>query len=303
MKINFYKNNLVLDIKGDIKKEKLLTKSLNDSFFYIEKKESYDLVMKNTNLEPFVLCSFDNEYEAVKAFRHIKRRYKQYIISGRITRSIKFLINPILIIVFILSINGAITNASIVMSNNYNTSGHNENIVNSDNTRYEENVITNNTQEKQSQLLDSLKSATNTGKFSVKLSTGHKNTIYVFSDPLCPYCQKIEPYLENASKEFNVEILPVSVIGQDQSVSIIEKILSTDNNNRKELWKSAINKEKLPDNITINDDVNMLLDANNMAFEMMGFNGTPTIISDKGYSIPQSLLKDLNALKQKLSDE
>ncbi|MFR3120249.1 MAG: thioredoxin fold domain-containing protein, partial [Proteus mirabilis] len=170
-------------------------------------------------------------------------------------------------------------------------------------TRYEENVITNNTQEKQSQLLDSLKSATNTGKFSVKLSTGHKNTIYVFSDPLCPYCQKIEPYLENASKEFNVEILPVSVIGQDQSVSIIEKILSTDNNNRKELWKSAINKEKLPDNITINDDVNMLLDANNMAFEMMGFNGTPTIISDKGYSIPQSLLKDLNALKQKLSDE
>lgn len=271
--------------------------------FLYRKKEKYELTIKNNTLDSFTLCLFDNEYEAIKSLRLIKRKYKQYILFGRTAKFAKFIITPILIIAFILSVNGAITNASLMLNNKYIPSNYNENFSITDDGYNKEETHINDAQEKKSQLLDSLKSATNTGKFSVKLSTGHKNTIYVFSDPLCPYCQKIEPYLENASTEFNIEILPVSVIGREQSVAIIEKILSTDNNNRKELWKLAMNKEKLPDDITINDDANMLLDANNMAFEMMGFNGTPTIISDKGFSIPQSLLKDLDALKQKLSVE
>lgn len=39
MKINFYKNNLVFYIKGDMKNEKILTISLNNVCFYIEKRK------------------------------------------------------------------------------------------------------------------------------------------------------------------------------------------------------------------------------------------------------------------------
>ncbi|ECH9495626.1 DsbC family protein, partial [Salmonella enterica subsp. enterica] len=59
----------------------------------------------------------------------------------------------------------------------------------------------------------SLKDAVTSGRFTISLSTGHKHTLYVFSDPMCPHCRALEPRLQELSKRYNVEIFPVSVYG------------------------------------------------------------------------------------------
>lgn len=71
----------------------------------------------------------------------------------------------------------------------------------------------------------SLYKAAASGRYTVTLSSGHPRTLYVFADPLCPHCRDIEPTLEAMTRDYNVEIFPVSVIGKYASSEKIIPVL------------------------------------------------------------------------------
>lgn len=87
----------------------------------------------------------------------------------------------------------------------------------------------------------SLKDAVTSGRFTISLSTGHKHTLYVFSDPMCPHCRALEPRLQELSKRYNVEIFPVSVYGDLRSMVRAAPVLDTGKDTRLKSWEDTIN--------------------------------------------------------------
>lgn len=85
---------------------------------------------------------------------------------------------------------------------------------------------------------EAIKAGVATGKYSVKLSEGAKGTVYIFSDPSCPHCQKFEPELEQLAADHTVEIFPVSVIGGEGSAKPIAQMLCAPVEQRASMWKA-----------------------------------------------------------------
>ncbi|WP_214069344.1 thioredoxin fold domain-containing protein [Photorhabdus hainanensis] len=286
MQISIKDNILFLNINGAVDKEKHVSVSVSNYIFSIEKNKSYDLFLISNDRKEIII-SFENEYHAIQAIERIRKKVRNYFLLKKIIKSINYVIYPVLIAGFILSINGAITNASYMLAQTH------QSITLGDETLSNPPVTNTNAKE----MLNSLKQAAATGKFTVRLSSGYEQTIYVYSDPLCPYCRKIEPKLEELAKHFNVEILPVSVIGRENSIQIIEQILSAPIENRVSIWKTAIEGKPLEKSPKITSEAKKFAEANNIAFSMMELQGTPTIISDKGFEISQSLINDIPKLK------
>ncbi|WP_434523825.1 thioredoxin fold domain-containing protein [Photorhabdus asymbiotica] len=290
MQISVKDNILFLNIKGTVDKEKHVSVPVSSYIFSIEKNKSYDLFLISNDRKELII-SFENEYNAIQAIERIRKKVRNYFLLKKIIKIINCVIYPVLIAGFILSINGAITNASYMLAQTH------QSITLGDET------LSNPPVAEAKEMLNSLKQAAATGKFTVRLSSGHEQTIYVYSDPLCPYCRKIEPKLEELSKHFNVEILPVSVIGRENSIQIIEQILSTPIENRVSIWKTAIKGKPLEKSPKITSEAKKFAEANNIAFSMMELQGTPTIISDKGLEISQSLISDIPKLKHILEQK
>lgn len=153
--------------------------------------------------------------------------------------------------------------------------------------------------------LASLQDAVKNGHFTVSLSSGHKKTLYVFSDPRCPHCRDFEPRLQELSKTYNIEIFPVSVFADLKSLVRAAPVLDTDKDKRTAKWAETI---RMPlstldpklDNPTEEPktDGAMLVNANNTAFMKFQFYGTPTIIADDGRQIPVGVVSDDNLLGQ-----
>ncbi|EPN8258654.1 DsbC family protein, partial [Klebsiella pneumoniae] len=155
----------------------------------------------------------------------------------------------------------------------------------------------------------SLKDAVTSGRFTISLSTGHKHTLYVFSDPMCPHCRALEPRLQELSKRYNVEIFPVSVYGDLRSMVRAAPVLDTGKDTRLKSWEDTINmgyttmNPKIDDPKTAPDTTGArLVDANNMAFAKFGFIGTPSIVADSGDVIPVSVVKDDARLQQAIGE-
>ncbi len=73
----------------------------------------------------------------------------------------------------------------------------------------------------------SLKDAVTSGRFTIR-STGHKHTLYVFSDPMClRTAARWNPDCRELSKRYNVEIFPVSVYGDLRSMVRAAPVLDT----------------------------------------------------------------------------
>lgn len=153
--------------------------------------------------------------------------------------------------------------------------------------------------------LASLQDAVKNGHFTVSLSSGHKKTLYVFSDPRCPHCRDFEPRLQQLSKTFNVEIFPVSVFDDLKSLVRAAPVLDTDRDKRAAQWSETIRMplstlDQKMDNPTEEPKTSgaMLVNANNTAFAKFQFYGTPTIIADDGRQIPVGVVNDDNLLSQ-----
>lgn len=109
----------------------------------------------------------------------------------------------------------------------------------------------------------------------VVLGEGGKK-LYVFDDPLCPFCKRLEPVLQSlAKKGYEIHIFPTPL--HEGAEKMIEGIACAKDKVR--AWKLAIEEEKASAGCR---------DAEGAAkealafFRQFGFNATPTLINEFG---------------------
>lgn len=152
--------------------------------------------------------------------------------------------------------------------------------------------------------------------FSVDYSSGHARTLYVFADPACPNCQRLEPLLKAASNTVNVVVFPVAVIGKEKSIASITPVLCLPPELRKAAWEGLFDIGR--DGLTlgkagaVNDteigpsacaDGERALGINEVAYKAYRIPGTPWVIADDGRHVKQSLLGDPARLDAFLNGE
>lgn len=144
-------------------------------------------------------------------------------------------------------------------------------------------------------LANNLRDAAKRKIFTVSLTTGHARTLYVFADPLCPYCRDIEPTLEAIGKKVNIEIFPVSLTGKKETAFQVIPVLCASEEYRKTAWRSLFDHHLLTGTPSC-EIGEKALEVNNKAFSAYGFTGTPQLISDEGQPIPLRALKNDDTL-------
>ncbi len=157
--------------------------------------------------------------------------------------------------------------------------------------------------------------------FTVEYSSGHARTLYVFADPSCPNCQRVEPLLQGAASEYNVVIFPVAVIGREQSIAAITPVLCMPPEQRKAAWAALFDVGheglSLGEKKDASGDVDAgaglqpgkcdlaekALGINEVAYQAYRIPGTPWVISDDGRHVSQALLNDPAKLHAFLNDK
>lgn len=122
------------------------------------------------------------------------------------------------------------------------------------------------------------------GKYSVQLSSGDKGTLYVFSDPACRHCQRLEEELDKLAKDYTIHLFPVSVIGGEKTAKNVSKLLCAKPEKRRELWKQVVKGKDVPGEDC--DAGNAAASRNDKIFIALRFEGTPTIINSNGEQTP-----------------
>ncbi len=152
--------------------------------------------------------------------------------------------------------------------------------------------------------------------FTVDYSSGHARTLYVFADPSCPNCQRLESYLNTLSDAFNVVVFPVPVIGKEKSIAAITPVLCLPPEQRKAAWDRLF--DAAPEGVNLGkaqekpasdevdskappagacDVANKALGINQTAYQAYRIPGTPWVISDDGRYVSQALLRDPQKLQ------
>ncbi|EBV4847415.1 hypothetical protein DO568_19160 [Salmonella enterica subsp. enterica serovar Typhimurium] len=151
----------------------------------------------------------------------------------------------------------------------------------------------------------SLKKATDSGRYTINLSGGRARTIYVFSDPFCPGCRQIEPTLEALTRDYNVVIFPVTLVGKQKTTEAVAPVLCASPQKRAQLWQSLFKEDGvMPLSPTASDtptptsctDGEHAVAINDRAFDYYQLPGTPQLIADDGRDIPFSALTSDDAL-------
>lgn len=114
-------------------------------------------------------------------------------------------------------------------------------------------------------------------RIEVIMGNPSKLKLYVFADPLCPSCKRLEPMLESASKRgVEVHVFPTSIF--EQSHPFILGIACA--SDKTAAWLEAINNEKImPSTCKDAEGVN---EESLAFFRQFGFNSTPTVINMAG---------------------
>ncbi|HIF3212098.1 TPA: hypothetical protein ACXZU0_004382 [Salmonella enterica] len=150
-----------------------------------------------------------------------------------------------------------------------------------------------------------LKKATDSGRYTINLSGGRARTIYVFSDPFCPGCRQIEPTLEALTRDYNVVIFPVTLVGKQKTTEAVAPVLCAAPQKRAQLWQSLFKEDSvMPLSSTASDtptptsctDGEHAVAINDRAFDYYQLPGTPQLIADDGRDIPFSALTSDDAL-------
>jgi TrbB protein len=139
--------------------------------------------------------------------------------------------------------------------------------------------------------------------FTIEYSTGHAHTLYVFADPECPNCQRLEPALEAAAKDFNVVVFPVAVIGREKSIASITPVLCLPPEQRKAAWSDlfdvghgVMDMGKAKESAAVEpghcDIAGKALGVNEVAYQTYRIPGTPWAIADDGRHVSQEVLQN-----------
>ena len=166
-------------------------------------------------------------------------------------------------------------------------------------------------------LPDRLHKAAERKLFTVDYSSGHARTLYVFSDPSCPNCKRMEPALDAISDALNVVVFPVAVIGKEKSAADITPVLCLPPEQRKAAWDAlfdpahdGLNLGKQPQKQASEVDqpgecdiALKALGVNHVAYQTYQIPGTPWAITDDGRYVSQTLLRDPLKLQAFLDEQ
>lgn len=152
-----------------------------------------------------------------------------------------------------------------------------------------------------------LHNAASRGLFTVLLSGGHARTVYVFADPACPNCQRMERHIETAAGTVNVVIFPVTIEGRDASLKALTPVMALPEAQRAAAWKRLFAADagiSVPGGAAapaVTDETQAetargAIGVNEVAFRAYRLPGTPWTISDDGRYVPQSVLSSPAAL-------
>jgi len=113
-----------------------------------------------------------------------------------------------------------------------------------------------------------------------------QRVMYVFSDPECPYCKKLEPELATID---NVTIytfmFPLESL-HPGTTEVSRKIWCS--KNKSAAWGTMLTTGKLPQDAQ-NSDCKTPISENEQLGEKLGINGTPTLIFSNGALIPGAI--------------
>lgn len=153
-----------------------------------------------------------------------------------------------------------------------------------------------------------LEKAASRGLFTVPLSSGHARTIYVFADPACPNCQRMERHFETAAGIVNVVIFPVTIEGREASLNALTPVMTLPEAERPAAWKQlfaadagigvpgAAQAAAAVADETQAETARGAIGVNEVAFRAYRLPGTPWTISDDGRYVPQNVLSSPAAL-------
>ncbi|MBR4878073.1 MAG: thioredoxin fold domain-containing protein [Rhodocyclaceae bacterium] len=132
--------------------------------------------------------------------------------------------------------------------------------------------------------------------YSMKVSSGSKDTVYIFSDPACGYCRRLEKnFIEKYAKDYTIYILPVTIIGGSESMRAVSEMLCDAPENRLTMWKQFIQGTA---QLRGNDCKagRKAATHNNKMLNNMGFTSVPTIINSVGENVPKNMLGDVSKI-------
>ncbi|QZY97789.1 thioredoxin fold domain-containing protein [Pantoea dispersa] len=153
-----------------------------------------------------------------------------------------------------------------------------------------------------------LRSAASRALFTVPLSSGHARTLYVFADPACPNCRRMERHYETAAGMVNVVIFPVTIEGREASLQKLTPVMMLPEDQRAAAWKQLFAADAgmgvpgaVPRAPDAADDAQAetargAVGVNEVAFRAYRLPGTPWTISDDGRYVPQGVLSSPAAL-------
>lgn len=153
-----------------------------------------------------------------------------------------------------------------------------------------------------------LRSAASRALFTVPLSSGHARTLYVFADPACPNCRRMERHYETAAGMVNVVIFPVTIEGREASLQKLTPVMMLPEDQRAAAWKQLFAADAgmgvpgaAPRAPAAADDAQAetargAIGVNEVAFRAYRLPGTPWTISDDGRYVPQGVLSSPAAL-------
>ncbi|MBA6105252.1 DsbC family protein [Pseudomonas monteilii] len=254
--------------------------------------------------------SFATEQLANAGYQYLQGQLKRYMRQRRCAAwykgAIRWVFGPLLAFVFVVSVNTAVTTSLVnrsvassaptlaVQQQGLPPSGQ---VADSSSRPLAEATRTAKPRPDSKLLANALRDGVASNKYSVQLSSGSKGSLYVFSDPLCPYCQRLEPQLEQLMADYTVHVFPVSVIGGNASQKQLGPMLCGTPDARAGLWKQAIaggsDKET-----TSCDQAAEVLEANNEFFRAMLFDGTPVIVNEHGKEFPTTQRATAENIKQ-----
>lgn len=128
-------------------------------------------------------------------------------------------------------------------------------------------------------------------KDAIKLGSGSRR-IYVFSDPDCPYCKRLEGEL-NQLQDTEIYIFPMPLISLHPNSGVVSESIWCQSN-RENAWRGYMDNGLIPATTTCDNPI-----SRNLALaESIRIQGTPAIIFADGTLIPGAV--PVNAINDKL---
>ncbi|EJY8333488.1 DsbC family protein, partial [Cronobacter sakazakii] len=153
-----------------------------------------------------------------------------------------------------------------------------------------------------------LQKGVNAGDYSFTLGDPlkqtDKGTLYVFSDPLCPRCQDLEPLLEKLSADYRIQVFPVSVIGNSATIEassrLVKSVLCEAPEARSAAWQKIMRDPNAP---TADCEAGPIALKNNIdTFHAYNFIGTPALVRADGASFDLTKRKSAESVTHWLDE-